>query len=47
MMETRPVGATVTTEKIAASWTANTHSTFGGNPVCMAAMAEALAVMQD
>jgi 4-aminobutyrate aminotransferase len=42
-----PVGATVTTGKIAASWTANTHSTFGGNPVCMAAMAEALAVMQE
>jgi len=42
-----PVGATVTTERIAASWTANTMSTFGGNPICMAAMAEALKVMQE
>jgi alanine-glyoxylate transaminase/(R)-3-amino-2-methylpropionate-pyruvate transaminase len=32
-----PVGATMTTDAIAASWTAKTISTFGGNPVCMAA----------
>jgi len=42
-----PVGATVTTGEIAASWTANTMSTFGGNPICMAAMAEVLKVMQE
>lgn len=32
-----PVGATMTREEIAASWTAKTISTFGGNPVGMAA----------
>jgi 4-aminobutyrate aminotransferase-like enzyme len=32
-----PVGATMTRDEIAASWTAKTISTFGGNPVCMAA----------
>jgi 4-aminobutyrate aminotransferase-like enzyme len=31
-----PVGATVTRAEIAASWTAKTISTFGGNPVAMA-----------
>ncbi len=32
-----PVGATITRPEIAAAWTAKTISTFGGNPVCMAA----------
>jgi 4-aminobutyrate aminotransferase len=32
-----PVGATITREEIAAAWTAKTISTFGGNPVGMAA----------
>lgn len=42
-----PVGATITTDEIAASWTGKTISTFGGNPVCMAAMAETLDVMRE
>jgi 4-aminobutyrate aminotransferase-like enzyme len=42
-----PVGATITTDEIAASWRGKTISTFGGNPVCMAAMAEVLAVMKE
>ncbi|MFQ5890296.1 MAG: aspartate aminotransferase family protein [Gemmatimonadota bacterium] len=32
-----PVGATITREEIAEAWTAKTISTFGGNPVAMAA----------
>jgi 4-aminobutyrate aminotransferase-like enzyme len=42
-----PVGATITTDEIAASWTSKTISTFGGNPICMAAMAETLTVMKE
>lgn len=42
-----PVGATITTDEIAASWTAKTISTFGGNPLCMAAMAATLDVMRE
>jgi len=42
-----PVGATITTDEIAASWQGKTISTFGGNPVCMAAMAETLDVMRE
>jgi 4-aminobutyrate aminotransferase-like enzyme len=42
-----PVGATVTTEEIASKWSGKTISTFGGNPICMAAMAETLDIMQD
>ena len=42
-----PVGATITTDEIAASWTGKTISTFGGNPICMAAMAETLDIMQE
>jgi len=42
-----PVGATITTEEIAASWTGKTISTFGGNPVCMAAMCATLEVMVE
>jgi alanine-glyoxylate transaminase / (R)-3-amino-2-methylpropionate-pyruvate transaminase len=33
-----PVGATITTDDIANAWRAKTISTFGGNPVCMAAL---------
>lgn len=41
-----PIGAMLTTEKIAASLTVGTHaSTFGGNPVAAAAAAEVLKVM--
>lgn len=42
-----PVGATITTDEIAASWTAKTISTFGGNPLCMAAMVETLDVLRE
>ncbi|MFH1764826.1 MAG: aspartate aminotransferase family protein [Gemmatimonadota bacterium] len=42
-----PVGATITTDEIASSWRGRTISTFGGNPICMAAMAEALDVMRE
>lgn len=40
-----PAGATVTTDEIAAAWTRKTISTFGGNPVSMAAAAATLEVM--
>jgi alanine-glyoxylate transaminase/(R)-3-amino-2-methylpropionate-pyruvate transaminase len=40
-----PVGATITTDEIAASWKGKTISTFGGNPLCMAAMCATLEVM--
>jgi 4-aminobutyrate aminotransferase-like enzyme len=33
-----PVGATITTDEIASAWKGKTISTFGGNPVCMAAL---------
>ncbi len=42
-----PVGATIATEEIAQSWTGKTISTFGGNPVCMAAMCATLEVMAE
>ena len=42
-----PVGATITTDAIAASWKGKTISTFGGNPVCMAAMCATLEVMVE
>jgi len=42
-----PVGATLTTDEIASSWKGKTISTFGGNPLCMAAMAAALEVMVE
>ena len=32
-----PVGATITRDEIAEAWTAKTISTFGGNPIAMAA----------
>lgn len=41
-----PVGATITTDEIAASWKGKTICTFGGNPVCMAAMDTTLEVME-
>ncbi len=41
-----PVGAVVASEKVANSWTGKTLSTFGGNPLCMAAMISTLRVMQ-
>ncbi|MDP2959725.1 MAG: aspartate aminotransferase family protein [Longimicrobiales bacterium] len=41
-----PVGATITTDEIAASWKGKTISTFGGNPICMAAMCATLEVMK-
>lgn len=40
-----PVGAVITRPEIAASWTRKTISTFGGNPVSMAAMEATLAIM--
>jgi 4-aminobutyrate aminotransferase-like enzyme len=40
-----PVGATITREEIAEVWTAKTISTFGGNPISMAAMNATLEVM--
>jgi 4-aminobutyrate aminotransferase-like enzyme len=40
-----PVGVTVTRDEIAESWTPKTISTFGGNPISMAAAAATLEVM--
>ena len=40
-----PVGATITRPEIAQAWTAKTISTFGGNPVSMAAATATLEVM--
>ena len=42
-----PVGAAITTDEIAASWKGKTISTYGGNPVCMAAMCATLEVMAE
>lgn len=42
-----PVGATITRPEIAAAWKAKTISTFGGNPICMAAHIAALEVMAE
>ena len=42
-----PVGATVTTDEIASKWSGKTISTFGGNPICMAAMAATLDIMME
>ena len=41
-----PVGATITRPEIAESWTAKTISTFGGNPLSMAAARTTLEVMR-
>jgi alanine-glyoxylate transaminase/(R)-3-amino-2-methylpropionate-pyruvate transaminase len=40
-----PVGATVTTDEVAAAWTTKTISTYGGTPVSMAAAEATLDVM--
>jgi 4-aminobutyrate aminotransferase-like enzyme len=42
-----PVAATITTPEIGQAWSGKTISTFGGNPVCMAAMDETLIVMVE
>lgn len=42
-----PVGATITRPEIADSWTAKTISTFGGNPLSMAACRATLEVMEE
>lgn len=42
-----PVGATITTDEIAAGWMGKTISTFGGNPLVMAGMVAALDVMVE
>ncbi len=41
-----PVGATITRPEIAAAWKAKTISTFGGNPVSMAAAHATMTVME-
>jgi alanine-glyoxylate transaminase / (R)-3-amino-2-methylpropionate-pyruvate transaminase len=40
-----PVGVTITTDEIAAAWTTKTLSTYGGNPISMAAAEATLDVM--
>jgi len=42
-----PAAATITTDEIAASWKGKTLSTFGGNPVSMAALCATLEVMVE
>jgi 4-aminobutyrate aminotransferase len=42
-----PVGATITTDEIAAGWQGKILSTFGGNPIVMAGMIAALDVMVE
>jgi 4-aminobutyrate aminotransferase-like enzyme len=42
-----PVGATITTKEIANKWSGMTISTYGGNAICMAVMAEALDIMKE
>jgi 4-aminobutyrate aminotransferase-like enzyme len=42
-----PVGATIATPEVADSFRGATISTFGGNPVCMAATDATLSVMAD
>jgi 4-aminobutyrate aminotransferase-like enzyme len=42
-----PVGATITTDEIAHAWKAKTISTFGGNPVSMAALCATQDVLRD
>ena len=41
-----PVGATIATEEVANSWTGASISTYGGNPVSMAAMNATMNVME-
>ena len=42
-----PAAATITTDEIASSWKCKTISTFGGNPVSMAAVCATLEVMEE
>ncbi len=42
-----PVGATIATEEVANSWTGASISTYGGNPVSMAAMNATVEVMES
>lgn len=42
-----PVGATITRPEVAGAWSAKTISTFGGNPLSMAAMSATLDVMRE
>ena len=42
----QPVGATITRDEIAEAWTSKTLSTYGGNPVSMAAMVATLDVLR-
>lgn len=42
-----PAGATITTDEIAAGWEGNTISTFGGNPIVMAALSATLDVLVE
>ena len=42
-----PVGVTTTRDEIAEAWTTKTISTFGGNPVSMAAAAATLDIMRE
>ena len=42
-----PAAATITTDEIAGAWAGNTISTFGGNPVVMAALSATLDVLVE
>ncbi|MDZ7778613.1 MAG: aspartate aminotransferase family protein [Gemmatimonadota bacterium] len=42
-----PAGSTTTTDEIAQAWSGNTISTFGGNPVAMAALSATLDVLVE
>ena len=42
-----PVGATITTDEIAAGWKSKTISTFGGNPISMAAVCATQDVLRE
>ncbi|MGE0158419.1 MAG: aspartate aminotransferase family protein [Gemmatimonadales bacterium] len=42
-----PVGATITTDEIASAWKSKTISTFGGNPVSMAAVCATQDVLRE
>jgi 4-aminobutyrate aminotransferase-like enzyme len=42
-----PVGATIATDDVADAWRSNSLSTFGGDPVCMAAALATMNVMES
>jgi len=42
-----PVGATITTDEIASAWKAKTISTFGGNPISMAAVCATQDILRE